>query len=213
VPVWTDQERHDLQPIVDAVIDDLGPLEGARVLVLCSASGEVAEQIAERADRVQVVGLELDEGLLAVACHRNDRPNVLFEKALPDRIPFPDEFFDGVVSEFIVYPTSEATDIGQPEMARVLRHGGVLTITDVIVPSEPQPDVRLDLESAGLDYLCVGTPDEFDQWMCDANLTDITVEDLTPIVRAVWERRPGAEAVLRALRGGLTYIKVRGARP
>jgi len=217
MPVWTDQERHDLQPIVDAVIDDLGPLEGARVLVLCSASGEIVQQIAGRTDRVQVAGLELDEDMLAAASMQNSRPSVLFEKALLDRIPFPDEFFDGVVSDFVVYPTRQATDIGQPEMARVLKHGGVMSITDVIVPTEPPPGERANLEAIGFDYLCVATPGDFESWMRGAGLVDVAVEDLTALVRPVWERRTHNATLLGSgpwgLDGGLSYIKVRGRKP
>ncbi len=174
-----------------------------------------------------MVGLELADDLLEASQEAlADRPEVpvRLERTLMDRIPFPDEFFDGVVSEFIVYPTPQATDIGQREMARVLRPGGVMTITDVIVPTGPPPVVRADLFAAGLDYLCVATPEDFRGWMEDAGLVDVEVLDVTDVVRPVWERRlsdPSVASAVRHLLGsgswslghGLQYIRVRGTKP
>jgi len=209
-------------------VSDLEPFAGKRDLMLCSASGEVAFRIGERIGDGEVVGLELADDLLEASeqtlAGRSDAP-VLFEKAMVDRIPFPDGSFAGVVSEFIIYPTSQATDLGQPEMARVLRPGGVMTIIDVVVPAEPPPDVRADLSAAGLDDLCVATSVDFRRWMQEVGLADIEVLDLTDIVRPVWERHLSDPSVVRAARhllGGsepsslgreLRYIRVSGTKP
>lgn len=227
MPVWNDEERRLLQPIVDVITEDLEPLAGKRILVLCSATGEMAFHLAEHVGDGEVIGLEYAEDLLVVAqaaLAGDPAKPVRFDRALMDRIPYPDASFDGLVSEFIVYPTSQATDIGQPEMARVLRPGGVMTITDVIVPTEPPPQVRADLSAVGLDYLCVATPQDFREWMEQAGLVDIEVGDLTPIVRPVWKKRmqdqadaPGATHPLASgpwsLGTGLRYIRVRGTKP
>jgi SAM-dependent methyltransferase len=228
VAVWTDEERNELESIVDAVISDVEPLSGKRVLVMCSATGEVAFRFADRiGDNGEVIGIEYNDRLLqrAVAAlgAGPSRP-VRFEKAVMDHLSFPSASFDAVVSEFIVYPTSDATEIGQPEMARVLRPGGVMTITDVIVPSEPPPDVRADLEAAGLDYLCVATMDDFEGWMEEAGMIDVELADLTPLVQPIWRRRlsaaPETGALVHlfgsgpwSLGVGLHYIKVRGTKP
>jgi SAM-dependent methyltransferase len=227
MPVWTTEERHELRSILDVVMGDLEPLAGHRILVLCSATGEVAFRVGERIGDGEVIGLEFADDLrqaaeAALAAGPN-RP-VRFQKALLDRIPFPDESFDAVVSEFIVYPTSQATDIGQPEMARVLRPGGVMTITDVIVPTEPPSEVRADLSAVGLDYLCVATPQDFQGWMDEAGMIDVEIRDLTAMVRPVWEKRlsnaPDARAAHHLLGSGpwslghgLRYIRVRGTKP
>ena len=224
---WTAEERQVLEPVVDAIVHDLEPLAGKRILVLCSAAGEVAFRIGERVGEGEVIGLELADDMLEASVEaladRRDIP-ARFQKALTERIPFLDESFDGVVSEFIVFPTSQATDIGQPEMARVLRPGGVVTITDVIVPAEPPPEVRADLSAAGLDYLCAATLEDFRRWRQEAGLTDVEVLDLTDVVRPVWERRlsdPSVASAARHLLGsgpwslghGLRYIRVRGTKP
>lgn len=209
-----------------ALVADLAPLQGKRVLVLCSAAGEVAIELAQRVGRGEVIGLEYADELLAAAEDaRQAHPGlpVRFEKAGMRHILYPRSSFDAVVSEFVVFPTSQATDIGQPEMARVLRPGGVMSITDVIVPEEPPPDVRRRLAAAGLDYLCVASVTDFEVWMKEAGMVDVVVRDITPMVRPVWERRLAGgrrAAVAELLLGGgpwglgrgLRYVKVSGRR-
>ncbi len=141
----------------------------------------------------KVIGLELDDKLLEqardIAQRRGLEENVTFHKAEPNRIPFPDETFDALVSEFILFPTPQPTQIGQPEMARVLKPGGKMILTDVIV-TEPIPqEVRDAFQKIGLDYLCEATPKDFQNWMAEAGLTEIEISDFTPLVRKVWERR------------------------
>ncbi|NIA25035.1 MAG: methyltransferase domain-containing protein [Gammaproteobacteria bacterium] len=220
---WAKTERELLSPVVETILADLEPLVGKQILVLCSASGEVAFRIADRVGAGEVLGLQLSEELLRAArSAKTEGIPVRFDKALPDRIPSPDATFDGVVSEFIVYPTSEVTDIGQSEMARVLRPSGVMTLTDVIAPEDPPADVRTAFTDAGLNYLCVATPDDFAGWMKEVGMVDVEVRELTDLVRPVWERRlatgPAAAALLLgsgpwSLGRGIRYIRVRGMKP
>jgi len=220
---WAKIERELLSPVIETILADLEPLEGKRILVLCSASGEVALRIADRVGDGEVLGLELSDELLSAArSAKTEGVPVRFDKALPDRIPPPDAAFDGVVSEFIVYPTSEVTDIGQPEMARVLRPDGVMTITDVVAPEDPPADIRAAFTEAHIDYLCVATPDDFAGWMEEAGMVDVEVRELTDLVRPLWERRLATRAAAAthllgsgpwSLGRGIRYIRVRGTKP
>jgi ubiquinone/menaquinone biosynthesis C-methylase UbiE len=172
---------------------ELEPLQDKDLLVLCSAGGEVAFQLAERMEGGKVTGLEIDQELLGkarrLAENKGLEEQVAFQRAENERIPFPDGIFDGLVSEFIVYPTPTPTEIGQSEMARVLKLGGKIVLTDVIVTKSIPQEVRGELEAIGLDYLCDATMDDFQRWMRGAGLSDVKVVDLTPVVRRVWERR------------------------
>ena len=195
---WTPREVGVLSPILDRFASDLGRLEGHDVLVLCGAGGQVAFWLARRMRRGRVVGLELNDRLLD-ASRRKARDEGLeglveFRKAERTRIAFPDETCDAVVSEFILYPTPNPTQIGQREMARVLRPGGVLALTDVILTRPMPADARASLTAVGLDYLCDGTQDDFRRWMGEAGLADVELHDFTPLVRQVWERRADADA-------------------
>jgi ubiquinone/menaquinone biosynthesis C-methylase UbiE len=227
---WTLDEIRMLMPLLERLAMDIGPLENRDILVLCSAAGDLAFWLEQRMKTGKVKGLELDEELLGLAqegaIRRGIERLVSFEKANEKRIPFPDESFDAVISEFVLFPTPKPTMIGQPEMARVLRHGGAMAFTDIIMTS-PIPNAQLrDLKAIGLDYLCDATMDDFREWMTQAGLVDVKVFDQTPVVRKVWEeRRVGSLPELDTgykvllddpelqLGRSLFYIYARGRKP
>ena len=228
---WEQEEIVALAPILEQIRADLEPLAGKRILVLCSAAGEVAFSLSEEIGQGEIIGLELSDELLGRARdsvkHKGLGKVVSFQKAEINRIPLPDESVDALVSEFIVFPTPAPTQIGQPEMARVLKPGGRMVITDVIVTQPVSPEIRWELNAIGLDYLCEGTADDFRTWMQAAGLTGIEVLDLTSVVKAVWEGRRKRDPALEHRLGysillddsplrlgdGLFYIYVRGTRP
>ena len=227
--MWNPKEQEILAPVLERIGETIGPLEGKRVLVLCSAAGDVAFWLAKRMRTGRVVGLELSEEQLKAARARAGdlAPRVAFLPAERTRIPFPDASFDALVSEFIVFPSPEPTDIGQPEMARVLRPGGTLVLTDVIAQGAFPDEVKRALAEVGLTYWCEASPDDFRGWMEEAGFSEIAVEDLTPLVRRAWAWRrahdpeaaakPGYRYLLEderfALGRGLFYILVRGRKP
>ena len=130
---WSESEIENLSPILEQVLADLEPLNGKKTLVLCSGAGQIALWLAKRATQARILGVELDDGLLAAARLSAEEKGlshfVEFRKAEKTRLGFPDNTFDRLVSEFIIFPTPAPTQIGQPEMARVLRPGGKMVIT------------------------------------------------------------------------------------
>lgn len=197
---WSGGELERLSPILERISEDLAPLEGKKILVLCSARGDVALWLGERVGSTgKVIGLELREELLELAGRRARGSGlegvVEFRKADEYKIPFPRGAFDGLVSEFILFPTPVVTNIGQPEMARVLKPGGKMVLTDVIV-TEPLPDEAEEkLRSIGLDYLCKATQEDFLNWMEEAGLIDVKLLDFTPLLRRVWQERRNGDRV------------------
>lgn len=190
---WTENEIAMLSPIFEQIRKDVEVSGRKDILVLCSAGGEVVFWLANVLKGSRVTGLELDPQLLEHARQQAKEQGledvVAFYQAEKTHIPFPDATFDALVSEFVVFPTPAPTEIGQPEMARVLKPGGTMVLTDVITTRPIPQDVRAALRAIGLDYLCEGTQDDFRRWMTEAGLINIEVLDLTPIVRRVWERR------------------------
>jgi len=187
--------------------------------------------LAERMKSGKIVGLELSDNLLAVS-QANVKGKGLeslveFQAAEKTYIPFPEDSFGALVSEFILYPTPLPTDIGQPEMVRVLKPGGVMVLTDVITPQAYPEEVRQALAGVGLTYLCEASKEDFQQWMEEAGLTDVHVVDVTSYVRQawIWRRkqdpegmsRPGYRYLLEdnryTLGKGLFYILVSGRKP
>jgi SAM-dependent methyltransferase len=228
---WTREEIEELSPILERIQKDLTPLEDKRILVLCSAAGDVALWLGERAGGGKIVGLELDEGLLELsrgrARERGLEEIIEFRKADRYKIPFADGEFDALVSEFVLFPTPQPTEIGQPEMARGLKPGGKMILTDVITTRPIPNEAREKLRAIGLDYLCEATQEDFRRWMEEAGLVDVEVRDFTLLVEQVWQARrdcdPASEhragyrflledAKLR-LGKGIFYIYVRGVKP
>ncbi len=194
---WNRTEIERLNPILEQISVDLAPVDGKRILVLCSAAGEVAFRLAEMMETGKVTGLELDPELLEES-RRAVREmglgsTVEFLPAAMDHLPLEDDSFDALVSEFIVYPSPTPTQIGQVEMSRVLAPGGKMILTDVITTKPLPPQVREELGIIGLDYLCDGTPEDFKGWMKDAGLINVQVHDVTPTLVEVWETRREAD--------------------
>jgi ubiquinone/menaquinone biosynthesis C-methylase UbiE len=228
---WSRSEIDRLFPILEQVSSDLSPVYSKEILVLCSGNGEVAFWLAEMMETGKVTGLELDPDALDIArrsAHEMGLEGVVaFQAAEKEIIPLPDISFDALVSEFIVYPTSAPTQIGQPEMARVLKPGGRMILTDVIVTQPLPQEVRDALRIIGLDYLCEGTQEDFKNWMTSAGLVNVKVLDLTSSVRKAWESRRtsdfsaahwmGYSYLLEdndfSLGKAIFYIYVRGEKP
>lgn len=194
---WTEDELVGLQPLLERIARDVG--DAHDVLVVCSAEGDLAFLLADRLPAARIVGTELAPDALAAARRRSRATplgeRVEFRPAELTRIPLPDASFDAIISDFVVFPTSAPTEFGQPEMARVLRPGGRLVLTDVIGPSQVE----------GLDYVCEATFDDFRSWMNESGFEEVEVDDVTSLVRPLWAARGSAPPV--------SYIYVRGMKP
>jgi SAM-dependent methyltransferase len=194
---WSRGEIDQLSPIPEQISSDLSPVDGKSILVLGSATGEVVFWLGEMMEQGKVIGLEQDPESLDIsrrAAHEMGLEGMVdFPPAEMQHLPLGDASFDSLVSEFIVYPTSAPMQIGQPEMRRVLRPGGRMILTDVIVTRPLPEDVRSALELIGLDYLREATPEDFRSWMVSAGMENIALQDLTPLLRTVWEARRSSD--------------------
>jgi ubiquinone/menaquinone biosynthesis C-methylase UbiE len=229
---WTPDELDGLEPVLDRIRADLDPLAGKAILVLCSALGDLAFWLAERMPSGRVVGFELGRGALDAAVRSLEAKQfgdvvVEFHRAKRTRIPAEEATYDALVSDFIVFPTADPTRIGQREMARVLKPGGVMIVTDVIAPRPMPKDHKEALRSVGLDYICEARAGDFVTWMRDAGLSQTETVDLSGLLRTVWQgRRAGAGASAGApgyslllddphwrVGEGVQYVYARGRKP
>jgi len=228
---WTEPEARALAPILERVEAALGQLACARVLVLCSAGGDLVLRLVPMLEgKGRVVGLELDPVLLRIASGRAAYSPLAylleFKRAERARIPYPDASFDALVSEFIVHPSPAPTEIGHREMARALRKGGRLVLTDVIAHPPIPTEVRTGLRSIGLTYVCDASAKDFEARMAEAGFVDVRVDDVSEKVRPVWEGRrlsdgtPGHTAAYELLLGkgrhslgkGIRYVLASGSK-
>jgi SAM-dependent methyltransferase len=97
-----------------------------RVLDVGCGTGVLARAAADRvAAEAQVTGLDLNEGMLAVA--RRLRPQIDWRHGDATKLPFPDGSYDVVVSQFaLMYFPDRGAAI--KETVRVLRPGGRLAV-------------------------------------------------------------------------------------
>lgn len=132
-PFWEKHReivREIFGPVSEALIDDAGVVSGSSVLDVATGHGEPALRIA------QVVGssgevfgadpsVEMIEEARRVASQRSLK-NVRFEVAGADRLPFPDDHFDAVISRFgVMFFPSPVNGIR--EMLRVLKPGRTMS--------------------------------------------------------------------------------------
>ena len=118
--------RQMFAPVSEALIDEAEIAPGHSVLDVATGPGEPALRIAELVgSNGQVVGIDPVAGMIEAsrrAAEQLSLTNTHFEAAGADKLPFPDNRFDAVVSRFGVmfFPSPVA---GAREMLRVLRPG------------------------------------------------------------------------------------------
>lgn len=110
----------------ELVVETAGLAPGQRVLDVACGTGVVARVAAERlGEQVSVVGLDLNEAMLAVA--RRLRPDLEWRQGDAAQLPFPDGAFDVVLcqSGLMFFPDPVAA---LREMARVVTPTGTVAV-------------------------------------------------------------------------------------
>lgn len=130
---WRDQA-------LDAVIEDFGGAKPGDVLDIATGTGDVAFELHKRLPAARITGLDLSEGMLAIAREKLSRSDAAtrrlmdFEQGDSLAISYPDASFDLVT---VAYGVRNFDRLGEglKEMARVLRSGGRICIIEL---SEPE---------------------------------------------------------------------------
>jgi ubiquinone/menaquinone biosynthesis C-methylase UbiE len=99
---------------------------GQRVLDVACGTGILTRTVAQRVGTGgSVVGLDMNEGMLAVATRK--APQIEWRQGKAEALPFNADHFDAVVSQFgLMFFENRA--VALQEMLRVLRPGGYLVI-------------------------------------------------------------------------------------
>ena len=99
---------------------------GQSVLDVACGTGVLSREVAARVGpNGSVIGLDVNEGMLAVA--KRKAPAIEWRQGVAETLPFEDERFDAVVSQFgLMFFTDRRAAL--TEMMRVLRPGGHLAV-------------------------------------------------------------------------------------
>jgi SAM-dependent methyltransferase len=197
----------ELQP--GETVLDLGSGGGIDVLLAARRVGAAGK----------VYGLDLTDEMLALArenARRAGVTNVAFLQGDMEAIPLPDASVDVIISNCVVNLAANKQQVLE-EAFRVLRPGGRLAVSDIVV-LEPLPEVLR--RSVALWVGCVaGALDagEFRRLLDETGLVDTSVEPTWVYhagdARAVFDGAPELESAIQAASGKLAAAFVRGRKP
>lgn len=115
------------------LIAQAGIQAGHRVLDLGCGTGTLAIMAKQAQPAAEVTGLDADPDMLKVARYKSARLNVQvkFDVGFADKLPYPDESFDRVLSSIMIHHLKTPDKIqAAREVHRVLKPGGRLHIID-----------------------------------------------------------------------------------
>jgi ubiquinone/menaquinone biosynthesis C-methylase UbiE len=156
---------------------------GMRVLDVATGPGHAAAAAAARG--AEPVGVDIAEGMLAVA--RRDHPQLDFRPGDAEALPFADSSFDAVVGAFVLNHLPRP-EVAAAELARVLASGGRLALSvwdapermlfiglvrEAVARAGEAPSAE---RAAGPDPFRFADDEQLRRLLEDAGLEDVVVE-------------------------------------
>ena len=160
------------------LVDQMAIQPGQRILDVGCGTGTLALLIKERYSQIEVVGIDPDPQILAIARRKAARSGaeVRFDVGYGDRLPYPDASFDRVTSSLVFHHLRRETKrAALGEAYRVLRPGGELHIADigrasgVLMRLAVRPIVILD----GTDRVKDNIAGRLPAFMTDSGFTEV----------------------------------------
>jgi arsenite methyltransferase len=158
--------------------------EGEVVLDLGSGGGLEVIQSAKRVGPGgQAYGLDMTDEMLQLARRNAESAglgNVTFLKGLIEEIPLPDNSVDVVISNCVINLSTDKPAVLR-EIARVLRPGGRIGISDIVAEDQLAPDARAERGS----YVgCIAgalSKSEYEEGLRSAGFDAVRVEFTHPV--------------------------------
>lgn len=156
--------------------------EGERVVDLGSGAGFdcflAAQQVGETG---QVIGIDMTPEMVERArenAAENESGNVEFRLGEIEHLPVADESIDVIISNCVVNLSPNKPQVFR-ESFRVLRPGGRLAISDVVLTADVPEGIRADPDSVASCVAGASTIDRLEEMLADAGFeqTDISPKD------------------------------------
>lgn len=231
-------EEGNKQTVRNALLKELAPSKGKRILDVGCGTGDTVLEIAKKVEPSgKVIGIDLSPEGIAKAKEKAVEAGlsnvVEFRVADAEKLPFEDESFDAVISECVVCLTVDKQH-ALNEKARVLKPGGRIVMHDVVSEAALPEVVSSDPE---LYCSCIGgavSKDDYIKMLKKAGLTEVKVVDLSDVdaklgvgismrralemqvIHAAMNLKSNEdfENVIRFVRkGGLGYMLFSGTKP
>ncbi len=159
--------------------------EGETVLDLGSGGGIDVLLSAKRVGSAgRAYGLDMTDEMLELA-QRNaaeaGATNVEFLKGYIEEVPLPDATVDVIISNCVVNLSTDKPRVFD-EMARVLKHGGRIGITDVVAPNELSPQERAERGSYAGCIAGALSFEEYERELARAGFVDVSVTSTHEVV-------------------------------
>ncbi len=121
-------------------IIELGACEG-KFLDLGTGTADIPILLAQRLPKIQIVGIDLSLNMLKLGeAHVADAglaDRIVLECVDAKSLPYPDQSFDGVISNSIIHHIPDPMPVLE-EISRTVRQGGLIMIRDLIRPETPE---------------------------------------------------------------------------
>ncbi|HLD43137.1 MAG TPA: class I SAM-dependent methyltransferase [Candidatus Nanoarchaeia archaeon] len=120
----------------------LGNLKGKNALDLACGGGFFTEKLAKKGALAK--GIDADENTIKIARKYHNKPNVAFTTAKAEKLPYPRDFFDIVVS-VCAMQHFENDEKAMREINRVLKPSGklILSVDSFSYPGTPLDTVKM----------------------------------------------------------------------
>ena len=158
--------------------------EGETVLDLGSGGGLEVIQSARRVGPTgHAYGLDMTDEMLQLA-RRNaanaEVANATFLKGLIEEIPLPDDSVDVVISNCVINLSTDKPAVLQ-EIARVLKPGGRIGISDIVAEDQLAPEQRAQRGSYAGCIAGALSKSEYEEGLRGAGFTEVSVEFTHPV--------------------------------
>ena len=163
--------------------------EGERVLDLGSGGGIDVLLSAKRVGPTgRAIGLDMTEEMLALAQKNADKAgveNVEFLKGMIEEVPLPQGSVDVVISNCVINLAADKSAVFR-EIARVLRPGGRVGVTDIVADDSLTPAERAERGSYAGCIAGALSVSEYDSGLKEAGLVDVSITPTHSVVPGMY---------------------------